>query len=582
MIDHARRRAAGRFATLAAAALLLGAAARLPAASPRDELLRFVPDDVGLCMMLQDLRGHTARLLNSPFVAGLRASPMGTALGQNKEAAHLVQVQAKLQNQFGLDWDRLRDDVLGEAVVFAYRPGPPGKPQQDQSLVLVRARDAKVLADLVAHFHRQQEKAGQLLELTKRDHEGVTYYRRVDKKETSYYCLRGPVLLFSGQEEMLRQALARERTAPTDAEPLVTKKLRELGLAQALFVLWLNPRALDAEFDAKAAQATPAEAPQRKAVALYWKALTSVGVAVALDKELSVSLALRGRLDRLPSSARRFLEKASGPSEVWRAVPDNSLLALGARLDLAALFEVVGDFMSKDSRDSLTAQLNRLLGAALGLDFVKEVLPALGPDWGLCVLAPPAQEKGWLPQVLVALRVRPGAAAAPADQALLSAVNFSAMLAVVSHNHQHPDRPLSLKVVGQDDKKIKYLQGERCFPPGLQPAFSLQGGYLVLATSLEIVRRFGIPTGGVIDPHAPFPLLRVSFKDCRAYLKERREPLARALAEKNNVSQEEAGKWLDGVQEGLQHIDRLELRQRTTPGQVTFTLALQPSQPLKK
>ncbi|HZY86775.1 MAG TPA: hypothetical protein VFE78_18220, partial [Gemmataceae bacterium] len=67
-----------------------------------------------------------------------------------------------------------------------------------------------------------------------------------------------------------------------------------------------------------------------------------------------------------------------------------------------------------------------------------------------------------------------------------------------------------------------------------------------------------------------------------AYLKERREPLAEALAEKNNVSKEEAGKWLDGVQEGLQLIDRLELRQRTTPGQVTFTLALQPSQPLKK
>jgi hypothetical protein len=140
---------------------------------------------------------------------------------------------------------------------------------------------------------------------------------------------------------------------------------------------------------------------------------------------------------------------------------------------------------------------------------------------------------------------------------------------------------LSLQVATQDKREVKYLQGERCFPPGLQPAFSLQGGYLVLATSLEIVRRFGIPAG-VSDATAPFPLLRVSFKDCRAYLKERREPLAEALAEKNNVSKEEAGKWLDGVQEGLQLIDRLELRQRTTPGQVTFTLALQPSQPLKK
>jgi hypothetical protein len=581
MTHHARRHAAAWFGPLAGAVLLFGAARPLPAASPRDELLRFVPEDVGLCMVLQDLRGHTARLLNSPFVTGLQASPMGTALSQNKEAANLAQVQVKLQNQFGLDWRRLRDDVLGEAVVFAYRPGPPGKPQQDQSLILVRARDAKVLADLIDHFHSQQRKAGQL-DLTECDYEGIKYYRRVDKKETNYYYLRGPVLLFSGQEEMLRQALACDRATPAEAEPPVTARLRELGLSQALFVLWLNPRSLDAEFEAKAAQASPAEAPKRKAVALYWKALTSVGVAVALDRELSVSLALRGRLDQLPSSARRFLETAAGPSEVWRAVPDNSLLALGARIDAAALFEVVGDFMSKDSRESLTAQLNRLLGAALGKDFVKEVLPALGPDWGLCVLAPPPQEKGWFPQVLFALRVRPGTSATPADQALLSAVNFSAMLAVVTHNHQHPDRPLSLQVVTPDKKEIKYLQGERCFPEGLQPAFSLQGGYLVLATSVEIVRRFGIPTGTAASPNAPFPLLRVSFRNCRAYLKQRREPLAQALAQKNNVSPEEAGKWLDGVHEALQLIDRLELRQRTTPGQVTFTLALQPSQPLKK
>src|SRR5205085_10589098 len=127
-----------------------------------------------------DLRGHTARLLSSPFVASLRTSPMGAALGQNKEAANLVQVQAKLRGQFGLDWDRLRDDVLGEAVVFAYRPGPPGRPERDHSLVLVRARDAKVLGELVEHFHRQQQEAGQLKELTEREHEGVKYFRRVD------------------------------------------------------------------------------------------------------------------------------------------------------------------------------------------------------------------------------------------------------------------------------------------------------------------------------------------------------------------------------------------------------------------
>ena len=192
---------------------------------------------------------------------------------------------------------------------------------------------------------------------------------------------------------------------------------------------------------------------------------------------------------------------------MWRAIPDNSLLALGARVDAAALFELAGELMSRESHDSLTGQLNRLVGATLGKDFINDVLPALGPDWGLCVLAPPAQEKGWAPQVLFALRVLPGPPAAPVDKALLSAVNTSAMLAVFAHNQQHPDRPLSLQFDTESNKGIKYLQGERCFPPGLQPAFSLQGGYLVLATSLEIVRRFGIPTAAAEGPTAQLGLL---------------------------------------------------------------------------
>ena len=93
-----------------------------------------------------------------------------------------------------------------------------------------------------------------------------------------------------------------------------------------------------------------------------------------------------------------------------------------------------------DSRAALVGQLDRTAGAALGKDFVKEVLPALGPDWGLCVTAPPPQEKGWFPQAVLALRAAPGDETAPVDQALVSALHSWAVLAVLGHNRQHPDR----------------------------------------------------------------------------------------------------------------------------------------------
>src|SRR6202042_646360 len=62
------------------AAFALALAAPLQAASPRDELLRFVPDDVGFCFVMQDLRVHATELADSPFVEQLRLSPVGAAL----------------------------------------------------------------------------------------------------------------------------------------------------------------------------------------------------------------------------------------------------------------------------------------------------------------------------------------------------------------------------------------------------------------------------------------------------------------------------------------------------------------------
>ena len=82
--------------------LLCAAAAFVPtaalrAASPRDELLRFVPDNVGFCFVMQDLRVHAAELADSPFVAQLRHSPLGAALQASKELGQLDQIDRGLK-----------------------------------------------------------------------------------------------------------------------------------------------------------------------------------------------------------------------------------------------------------------------------------------------------------------------------------------------------------------------------------------------------------------------------------------------------------------------------------------------------
>ena len=395
----------GRF--LWACSLLLTLAVAAPAAepqTPRDELLRFVPENVGFCFILQDVREQMKTLSDSPFAEQLDKSPIGQAFHAAKEIKQLTEVAKQLPQQVGVGWEELRDDILGDAVVFAFRPAPPGKPEQDQGLVLLYARDPKKLAVLIAYLNDAQKKSGQLKSVEEREHNGVKYYRRVDTKETNYYALRGSVLVFSGQEPILQEALDRKRLST--GEPPLSRRLRTAGLPRALFTAWLNPRIFDDLLDAKTKNSKIAsEVAFLQAFAAYWKATDAIICSLAFDKELLLTLTIQGRGDQLPTAARRLFSEASRPSAVWPALPENALLAAAGRIDASALVDVLGDFMTKENRAHFNSELDRNLGAILGKSFIKEVLPSLGPDVGLALVAPAPKDKNWVPQALFALRV---------------------------------------------------------------------------------------------------------------------------------------------------------------------------------
>src|SRR5262249_29691102 len=176
------------FLTVLLTALTLALPIR--AASPTSDLLRLVPEEVGFCFIVQDLRGHTAALLGSPFLEQFRNSALGAKLLNTPEVQKLREVRASFQKQLQLDLARLRDDVFGDVLVLAYRPSPPGQQGKDQGLVLLRARDPKLLEAFVQRINELQKQAGDLQQLEVRQHNGVTYYRRVERTGENYYYLR--------------------------------------------------------------------------------------------------------------------------------------------------------------------------------------------------------------------------------------------------------------------------------------------------------------------------------------------------------------------------------------------------------
>ena len=559
----------------------------LPAASPAteataaEELLRFVPPDMTMCLVVRDLRGHAAALADSPFARWVRRSPLGLVLKASPEIRALFKGEDLLRQYLKITPEQLRDDILGDAVVFAYRAGPPGKPQLDEGMLLVRARRPQLLAALVERLNDVQKQGGDLKSVEECTHNGVKYFRRVERRETNFYYLRGPVLLFSGQESLLREAVARERGAQASKESPLGGRLRQLGADRALAALLLNPRGLDATLAAKLAQARGADAAFLKTFVECWKGLESVAFTLSLSADLELGLALRAGSAGLPPAVRRFFDEAATRSDLWARFPDNALLALGARTNAAALVELLAAFQTRAAAQALRDGLNRGLGGVLGgKDAMTEVLPYVGPDWGFCVTAPPASDKRWFPSVVFAVRVGTGDKSAPVDEAALGAVDFLARGAIIAHNQKRKE-PLSLKTLRDGKWEIRYLSSSRGQASGFQPAFALWDGYLVLASSPAAFHRF-VTTPPVARSPGEVPLLRLSLKDLRQYLKDRRESLTAALAEQHRLPPEEVRRRLEHLIYVSHFFERVELTQRTATNQATLTLRLRTFLPLRK
>jgi hypothetical protein len=308
-----------------------------------------------------------------------------------------------------------------------------------------------------------------------------------------------------------------------------------------------------------------------------------IAFAVDLEREVRLGLAIRADADRLPPAARRFFATASRPSALWDRFPEHALVALAAQVDVAAMFEMVSDFLSAADRLALRGYLERTVGAVVGKDLFKEVLPSLGPDVGLCLTAPPSAAEGWFPHTILAAAVgKGGNKSAPVDEALLSAVDFYIQLGVMAYNRQHSDQMI-LKTELENQSRVRSLVNEEHFPPGLQPAFGLQRGFLVLANTAEVLLRFGAVPARNREERSPseVPLLRVSFKEWRRFLSERYEPVVDYLAERTHSTRSDVAQRLNSLLAVLRLVDQIEVGQQPRPGQLRLVIRVGFSHALK-
>ena len=539
---------------LAALCCRAGLAGAQTTGSP--DLVRLVPDDFGFILTVNDLRGHHERLERSAWLRAFRETPPGRVLFAAPELKDLRRLEAALPKLLGVDWPTLRDDVLGGEVVLAYRPAASGAPEE--GLVLVRARKPEPLAAVVAAVNRAQQQSGELKAVTAVRHLGTTYHRRDHVQNTHYYYLSETLLIVAGTEPLLRQVIEARQRGAASAWP---GRFSRAGADRAFASLCVNPRAFDAE--------VLKDADKAPALAALWKAADAAFVTAHASDHVELRVTVQGRAPEMPAWAAPLFRETPAASSVWQRFPESAVLTVAARNDFAALADRLLELMPEAERKKTVGDVRKLMAGLASLDFFADVLPSVGPDWGVCVLPPGPDDPH--PQVIAAVAVQPGGKAEKVDEIVLKGIHIGVSLALLEHNRTKP--PIRQQTLRQGAVEVRYLESEKALPRGIRPAWALKDGFLVVATSPDLILRFAEGAGPKAEG-GETPLLRVSAAGVLAVLDRRRQQVIDDLRRKQQVSAEEAAQRFDALTSALGLFDRLTLSQRSEPGQASWSLRL--------
>src|SRR5438132_141580 len=240
------------FTRLVIVAAVTAAPASTAVAGPRDDLLRVAPPDAALVLILQNARAHLRNVAASPFAEWFPTSTLGKQLFG---AVDLKQAQAAAGQVFltlGVTPEELLDDIVGDAVAFAYTPPASADPKSERAVILVRPRKPETLVKLVARLNEIQTSSGEVKGVTAKQHNGAEYFERRKPAggASDFYCFRGGVFAFSSSEADIQAVIDRDKAAKAEASEL-SVRLGRLGVADAFAVALINPRSFDAEVELK-------------------------------------------------------------------------------------------------------------------------------------------------------------------------------------------------------------------------------------------------------------------------------------------------------------------------------------------
>jgi hypothetical protein len=537
--------------------MALAASGSVVAATPRDEVLRVAPADAAIIILMQNARGHVRNLADSPFFQWFPSTVVGKHLIGSAEHKQLRESLAMILGELGTSPAAVLDDVVGDAVLFAYSPAPSDRPEAERALILIRPRKVEALTKILDRMNEVQTRSGELKAVVRKEHNGVVYHERRKAGGTEFYCIRGDLFAFSAFESEVTAFIDRDRASAPASEkpPELLARLKSLGVADAAGVVLINPRALDRDVKAKVVAARADEQRFLARFAEIWTALDAAAVYLTLDDAVEVGVSVRFQPEKLPADFRKWLTGPRGPTIAESLAPQDALFAVSGQMRAAELLEVIVSVAPMEpGQADVKKWIASAIGPIVGRDKLPLVLDALGPNWSVWVEQPPTD--GLLPTLAAAVEISGDQQKrTQAEKSLRQTIEFGFAMARVAYNTTHMDQIEVRDERNSRGETITSLVNDKGFPPGVRPSFAVVQGYLVVATSPDAIKRFTVPAAAPTAGGDSATLARFSGVQTRKYLQANRAHLARFLTDLNAGQEKDLREQLDKLTAALELVD---------------------------
>ena len=344
-------------------------------------VLDLVTSDVAFCVEIPHLNQTWARLESGPLLNRLREFPPLLRILDSPGVRHLHAVEGHVAKLTGAKLSSQLRDLFGKSLVLAIYVPDTGEPR---GILIGEANQAAAITTALATWSKL-EPGGVI---SNKLHHGYRYLERKREssaKESAFIAYSDRWFAVSDHEAMIQQVIDRfqalsgsnpDRANSLRQSPAFIKNRDRLH-PDALAYVHINARPWDRGLEESSQGSSD---PIR--IADLWKHVSSVSASLRVDRGLACEAVIDLDPARLTSDWSKLAETAAVRSTWIPRIPDDALLAVAGRLEIAPLIRLVLSQIRSQDRAEL-AKLRRIAQSLFGGDDVLDTIaPAFARDFG--------------------------------------------------------------------------------------------------------------------------------------------------------------------------------------------------------